>query len=116
MRTLLRKGSGLGNLSGHVGQRKAQSLKFTNRMAELLAFLEIGPRVLEGCAGNADGARRSMYASDVQAALDGCKSSRIRIGPFVAVESCEAVIFRNAHSIEFEVPSKEAMVANLVDY
>jgi hypothetical protein len=67
MRNLLPEDSSLGNLSGHVGQRKAQSLKLTDRMTELLALLEICPRVLEGCAGDADGARRSMYASDVQA-------------------------------------------------
>jgi hypothetical protein len=48
--------------------------------------------------------------------LDGGKSPRIRISPFVAVETCEAVIFRNAHSIEFEVPSEEAVIANLVNY
>lgn len=116
MRNLLPEGSSLGNLSGHVGQRKAQSLKLADRMAELFALLEICPRVLEGCAGDADGARRSMYASDVQASLDGGKSPRIRISPFVAVETCEAVIFRNAHSIEFEVPSEEAVIANLVNY
>ena len=52
MRNLLPEGSGLGNLSGHVGQRKAQSLKFADRMSELLALLEICPRVLEGCPGD----------------------------------------------------------------
>ena len=85
-------------------------------MAELFALLQICPRVLEGCAGDADGARRSMYASDVQAALDGGKSPRIRISPFVAVETCEAITFRNAYSVEFEVPSEEAVIANLVNY
>src|SRR6185312_2484402 len=99
MRNLLPKGSGLGNLSGHVGQRKAQSLKFTNRMAELLAFLEIGPRVIEGCAGDADGARRGVYASNVQAAVDCGKSPRIRGGALVAVKTSETITFRNAHSI-----------------
>ena len=53
-----------------------------------------------------------MYASDVQAALDGGKSPRIRVGPFVAVVTRKAIIFRNTHAIEFEVPSEEAMVAN----
>ena len=57
-----------------------------------------------------------MYASNVQAALDGGKSPRIRIGPFVAVETCEAITFRNAYSVEFEVPSEEAVVADLVNY
>jgi hypothetical protein len=46
MRNLLPEDSSLGNLSGHVGQRKAQSLKLTDRMTELLALLEICPRVL----------------------------------------------------------------------
>ena len=69
-------------------------------MAELLALLEIGPRVLEGCAGHADGARRSMHASNVQAALHGGKSSRIRVGTFVAVKTSETITFRNAHSIK----------------
>jgi hypothetical protein len=64
MRNLLPKGSSLGNLGGHVSQSKPRSLKFTDRMAELLALLDICPRVLKRCAGNADGARRSMYASE----------------------------------------------------
>jgi hypothetical protein len=112
MRNLLPEGSGLGNLSGHVGQRKAQSLKFTDRMAELLALLQICPRVLEGCPGDADGACRSMYASDIQAALHSGKSPRIRIGPFVAVKTSEAIIFRNTHSIEFEVTGPGTRHAN----
>ena len=116
MRNLLPEGSSLGNLSGHVGQRKAQSLKLTDRMTELLALLEICPRVLEGCAGDADGARRSMYASDVQAALHGGKSPGIRVGSFIAIKTSETITFRNAHSIEFEVPSEEAVIANLVNY
>src|SRR6188768_24255 len=114
MRNLLPEGPSLGDFGGHVRQCKAQSLKFTDRMAELLALLEICPRVLEGAAGDADGARRSVYASNVQAALHGSKSARIRIGPFVAVETCEAITFRNAYSVEFEVPSEEAVVADLV--
>jgi len=46
MRNLLPEDSSLGNLSGHVGQRKAQSLKLTDRMTELLALLEppVSPR------------------------------------------------------------------------
>src|SRR5262249_632914 len=99
MGNLLPEGSSLGNLSGHVGQRKAQSLKFTDRMTELLTLLEICPRVLERSACDADGARRSMYASNVQAALDCGKSSRIRVGTFVPVKTGEAIIFRNADSI-----------------
>src|SRR5262245_17475832 len=85
-------------------------------MAELLALLEIRPCILECSTGDTDGSRRSVYASDVQAALHGGKSPRIRISTFVAVETCEAIIFWNAHSIELEVPSEEAVVANLVNY
>jgi len=46
MRNPLPEDSSLGNLSGHVGQRKAQSLKLTDRMTELLALLEppVSPR------------------------------------------------------------------------
>jgi hypothetical protein len=44
--------------------------------------------------------------------VDGGKSPRIRVGPFVAVVTRKAIIFRNTHAIEFEVPSEEAMVAN----
>jgi hypothetical protein len=117
MRNLLPESSGLGNLSGHVSQRKAQSLKLTDGMTELLALLEISPGILEGRASDADGARRSMYASNVQAALDGGKSARIRLRAFIAVETSETIIFRNAHSIEFEVPSEKAGVpfSNLFD-
>jgi hypothetical protein len=43
----------------------SQRLKLTDRMAELLALLKISPRVLKGCASDADGACCSMYASDV---------------------------------------------------
>jgi 5,6,7,8-tetrahydromethanopterin hydro-lyase len=39
MRDLLPEGSSLGDLGGHVGQRKPQRLKLTDRMAELLALL-----------------------------------------------------------------------------
>jgi hypothetical protein len=104
MGNLLPEGSRLGNLGGHVGKCKAQSLKLSDGMAELFALLQICPRVLEGCTGNADGARRSVHASHVQAALHGGESPGIRVGPFVTVETCKAIIFRNAHPIEFEVP------------
>jgi len=57
-----------------------------------------------------------MYASDVQASSGRRQIPPNPHQPFVAVETCEAVIFRNAHSIEFEVPSEEAVIANLVNY
>jgi hypothetical protein len=88
VRNLLPKGSGLGNLGGHVSQRKAQRLKLTNRMAELFALLQICPRILECPPGDANRSRRSVHASNVQAALDRGESPGIRIGPFVTVETC----------------------------
>jgi hypothetical protein len=65
MRDLLPEGSSLGDIGGHVGQRKPQRLKLTDRMAELLALLKICPRVLKGGASDADSACCGMYTGDV---------------------------------------------------
>jgi hypothetical protein len=54
-----------------------------------------------------------VHASNVQAALHGGESPRVRVSAFVTVKTSETIIFRDAHSIEFEVPSEKAVVANL---
>src|SRR5680860_1828286 len=50
MRDLLPEGACLRNLGRHVRQRKAKYLEPGDRMTELLALLQIGPRVLDGVA------------------------------------------------------------------
>ncbi len=77
------------HLGGHVGQREAERLEVADRVAELFALLKVELAILDRRPRDAHRPRGGVDAGDVQPALHGGESARIRIRPLVAVEAGE---------------------------
>src|SRR5665648_39524 len=113
MRDLLPEGACLRNLGRHVRQRKAKHLEPGDRMTELLALLQIGPRVLDGGARDADRPSSGVHTGNIEPALNGCEAARVDVRALVAVEAGQPVALWDANTSQFELPGEEAVVADL---
>ena len=98
MRDLLPVSARLRDFCCHVGKGKAERLELADRMAELLALLQVGPRVLDCRTRNADRPSCGMDACDIEPALNTREAARVRVRAFVSLEASEPVPLRHANA------------------
>src|SRR4051794_4267655 len=115
------EGPRLLDLRGHVGDGEPQRLEVADRVAELLALLQVEDRVLERRPGQADRPRGGVHARGVEELLRLGEPRPLRRLPLlVAVLPrrpglVENVVLGDAHAVEGQIPGEEAVVADLVD-
>ncbi|MNM80956.1 hypothetical protein D3C81_929390 [compost metagenome] len=94
-----------GEVGEHVGELELQGLELGQRLAELLAFLDIAQRLLQRGLGGAEGAAGDVQAAAVQSLHGVDEALAFR---------ADAVARRNAHAFESDGAGRLRLPAHLV--